>query len=164
MRAFSASRTMNQLSKTKASAAPAVSQCDASALPSMPASCSDPDSLASTSSPRKNAGSARQAKVTSRAAPIPSNAEPVSRAAAAVKNRPRPSKYASRIRSPVNEIGVLEFVKGTSSTASAAVTKPTTGPARNTKVVVRLQQGWAHAAGEQRFDFGDDPREQWGQS
>ena len=83
---------MNQLSSTRASDAPAVGQCDASELPSMPANCSDPDSLASTSRPRKNAGSARQAKVTSRAAPIPSKAEPVSRAAEAVKNRPRPSR------------------------------------------------------------------------
>ena len=58
----------------------------------MPASWSEPDSLARTSRPRKNAGSARQAKVTSRAAPIPSNGEPVSRAAEAVKNRPRPSR------------------------------------------------------------------------
>ena len=58
-----------------------------------------------TSRPRKNAGSARHAKVTSRAAPIPSNAEPVSRAAAAVKNRPRPSRYASRTRSPAKCTG-----------------------------------------------------------
>ena len=57
----------------------------------MPANCSVPESFASTSKPRNKAGSARQAKVTSRAAPMPSKAEPVSRAAE-VKNRPRPSR------------------------------------------------------------------------
>ncbi len=105
----------------------------------MSASCSDPDSLARTSSPRNSAGSARHAKVTSRAAPIPSKAEPVSRAADAVKNRPRPSRYASRIKSPVNETGAVALASGMSSTASAAVTRPTTGPARNTQVVVVLK-------------------------
>ena len=70
---------MNQLISTKASEAPAVGQCAASAGPSMPDNCSEPESFASTSMPRNKAGSARQAKVTSRAAPIPSNAEPVSK-------------------------------------------------------------------------------------
>ena len=70
---------------------------------------------------------------------MPSNAEPVSRAAEAVKNRPRPSRYASRIKSPVNEIGPLELASGISSTAIPAVTSPTTGPARNTQVVVVLK-------------------------
>ena len=105
-----------------------------------PARVNWPESFASTSSPRKNAGSARQANVTSRAAPIPSNGEPVSSAAEAVKNRPRPSRYASRIRSPVNEIGAL----GVAQRNQEQRRKPpspglTTGPARNTQVVVVLK-------------------------
>ena len=54
--------------------------------------CSEPESFASTNSPKKKAGSARQANVTSRAAPMPSNGEPVSRAAVVVKKRPRPNR------------------------------------------------------------------------
>ena len=57
---------------------PSASQTSRRACPTATAT---PTSLARTSRPRNSAGSARQAKVTSRAAPIPSNAEPVSRAA-----------------------------------------------------------------------------------
>ena len=39
----------------------------------------------------------------------------------------------------MNEIGAVESASGISSTASAAVTSPTTGPARNTQVVVVLK-------------------------
>ena len=41
--------------------------------------------------------------------------------------------------SPVNETGAAELASGTNSTAIAAVTSPTTGPARNTQVVVVLK-------------------------
>ncbi len=41
--------------------------------------------------------------------------------------------------SPVNEIGALEFASGIMSTAIRAVASPTTGPARNTQVVVVLK-------------------------
>ncbi len=41
--------------------------------------------------------------------------------------------------SPVNESGAVELASGISSTAIAAVTRPTTGPARNTQVVVVLK-------------------------
>ena len=83
---------MNQLSSTKARDAPSVAQCVHSELPSMASNRKDPDSLAKTTNPRKKAGSARQAKVTSRAAPMPSNDDPVSIAADAVKKRPSPSR------------------------------------------------------------------------
>jgi hypothetical protein len=59
----------------------------------------------------------------------------VSRAAEVVKNRPSPSRYASRIRSPVKEIGAEELVRGMNKRAVAAVTSPTTGPARKIHVV-----------------------------
>ena len=84
--------------------------------------------MARTRSPRKNAGSARQEKVTSRAAPMPSNDDPVSRAAAAVKNRPSPNRYARRIRSPGKRDRChVEPASGISNTATTAVTRPTTG-------------------------------------
>ena len=56
-----------------------------------------------------------------------------------MKNRPKPSKYANRIRSPVNEIGAVESASGIIIAAITAVTKPTTGPALNTQVVVVLK-------------------------
>src|SRR5713101_9751925 len=139
MREFSASSTITQLSKTRAEGAPVVVHRDVTGPASMPARLREPEDRARTSRPRKIAGSAKQAKVTSRAAPIPSNDEPVSRAAHAVKNRPRPSKYANRITSPSNEIGALPWAKGTTSAPMPTVTRPTTGPARNTQVVVGLK-------------------------
>src|SRR5207249_1985162 len=76
-----------------------------------------------------------------RAAPyrIMPNAGPLwSSAAAAVKNRPKPSRYTSRIRSPVKEIGACPPANGTINTTIPVVTSPTTGPARKTQVVVVL--------------------------
>src|SRR5947208_695621 len=58
IREFSTSRTRNQLSKTRASEAPAVVQCGPSDVPSIFARVSEPDSLANTSRPRKKAGPA----------------------------------------------------------------------------------------------------------
>src|SRR5579872_2148467 len=139
MRQFSTKSTMNQLKSTSTSEAPEVIHFSASiVVPSISASFNDPDRLARTRNPRNNAGSARQAKVTSRAAPMPSNGEPVSSAAQAVKNRPNPSKYAKSNTSPVNEIGALGPTRGISNPASATVANPTTGPARKIQVVVVL--------------------------
>ena len=59
---------------------------------SMPESESEPVARTRTTRHRNSAGSANEAKVTSRAAPMPSKDEPVSSAARAVKKRPRPSR------------------------------------------------------------------------
>ena len=129
---------MNQLRTTSVRGAPAVSQWEPTDPPNMSERAKDSDSFASTSSPMKSAGSARQAKLTSRAAPIPSNADPVSRAEEAVKNRPRPNRYASSTASPTKDTGAPAETNGMRSSARAAVTTPTTGPARKTQVVVVL--------------------------
>src|SRR5207244_2034870 len=87
MREFSASRITNQLATTRTSDAPAVNHPADQGASSIGQSESERDSLAITRRPKKSAGSASEAKLTSRAAPIPSKAEPVSRAAEAMKNR-----------------------------------------------------------------------------
>jgi hypothetical protein len=73
-------------------------------IESMPLKERDDDNRTNTRNAKNIAGSVRTAKVSSRLEPIPSKAEPVSRAAAVVKNRERPKRYAKRIKSPVNEI------------------------------------------------------------
>src|SRR5260370_38655024 len=103
MRAFSANRSTNQLTKTKRSEAPLDCQLEESAPASMALKLSVPERLASTNRPKKSTGSARQARVTSRAAPMPSKAEPVSKAAHAGKNLPKPSNHAQSIKSPAKE-------------------------------------------------------------
>src|SRR4051812_35080508 len=108
MREFSASSTTNRPAATRTS--------DATGKParetvkgarSIVVRLNEPESLASTRKARNNAGSEKQAKVTSRAAPIPSNDEPVSSAAVVVKKRARPKRYANKIKSPVKRMGLL---------------------------------------------------------
>ena len=84
------------------------------------------------------AGSASNANVTSRLAPMPSKLEPVSSAAMTVTNRAKPSRYASTTRSPLKASGAANPPSGTSPVATAAAARPTTGPARKTHDVVRL--------------------------
>ncbi len=167
---------MNQLSRTRASEAPAVGQCDASELPSMPASCSDPESLARTSKPRKKRRFRQAGEGHFPAAPMPSNAEPVSRAAEAVKNRPRPSRYASRIRSPVNEIGPAGIGQRDQQHGEhrrhqadhrPGPEHPGRGRAEDRalpeeldEIVVRLQDRRTDPAGEQGLGLGDDAQQQ----
>ncbi|OYV95348.1 MAG: hypothetical protein B7Z73_02450 [Planctomycetia bacterium 21-64-5] len=92
MRQFSTSSSTNQLARISSMPAPAVPHWASSDVSSMPANRSDPLIFASTSRPKNNTGSARQAYVASRADPIPSKAEPVSSAASTVKKRPSPNR------------------------------------------------------------------------
>ena len=86
---FSTSSTMNQLASTRTSDAPAVVPGAADAMPSMPASESDPRALARARASRGRTPAPRGRRTSPRArAPMPSNAEPVSSAAVAVKKRP----------------------------------------------------------------------------
>ncbi len=78
---------MNQLARTRTIDALAFCQAPAARTSSMCVSDREPERRARASRPKRSAGSARAEKVTSRAAPIPSNGEPVSRAAVATKNR-----------------------------------------------------------------------------
>jgi hypothetical protein len=97
------------------------------------------DILTSTEKAKKRAGSESMANVTSLADPIPSNDEPVSRAAAVVKKRESPNRYAKRIRSPVKETGALNRPMGTSKPAMNMVVNVTIGPIRKIQVVVVLK-------------------------
>ncbi len=69
---------------------------------------------------------------------MPSKAEPVSSAARAVAKRASPSRYANRMKSPANESAAGAPPMERRSPAAATAASPTTGPARNTQVVVRL--------------------------
>src|ERR1019366_1354271 len=89
--------------------------------------------------PKNKAGSAKEEKETSRAAPIPSKEDPVSRAAEAMKNRPKASKYTMKIMSPWKAKTALWCPRGTIREAVKIEIQPTRGPARNTQVVVRLK-------------------------
>jgi hypothetical protein len=88
--------------------------------------------------PRSTTGSASEASVTSRLAPMPSKLDPVSKAATTVTNRITPSTYANATRSPVNARGAGNPPQGTSVVAASADANPTTGPARKTHDVVWL--------------------------
>src|SRR5688572_10344934 len=96
---------MNMLTTINTSDAPAPDHSDLSTTPSIADNESEPAPPARTISESRNAASARQANVASRAAPMPSNADPVSSAASTVKKRPSANRYTRNKRSPVNAIG-----------------------------------------------------------
>jgi len=89
----------------------------------------EPDNLARTRKAKNNAGSDRQAKVTSRDAPIPSKEEPVSRAAVVVKKRAKPKRLGEEQQVPVKAIGEPKRPKGMRRPAIRTADKVTTGPA-----------------------------------
>ena len=93
---------------------------------------------ASAPSPTSSAGSAKTANCNSRLAPMPSKLEPVSNAASTVKKRPSTRRYASKIRSPGNATADGTRPSGRISKTSERTARFTTGPARNTHVVVPL--------------------------
>ena len=86
---------------------------------------------------RRSAGSARVENVTSRLAPMPSKLDPVSSAAITVEKRARARRYANRRRSP-GKATRAGAPRGTRAAATTTAANPTTGPARNTQLVVRL--------------------------
>ena len=92
MRQASASSTMKSPMAMSTSGATVSAGTPPTVACSIVPSVSEPERRASTISARKRAGSERQAKVTSRDAPMPSKAEPVSSAAAVVKKRPSPKR------------------------------------------------------------------------
>ena len=65
-------------------------------------------------------------------------ADPVSSAASTVTKRISPSRYTSRTTSPGNDQSPRVPANGTSASAIRTAARPSTGPARNTHVVVRL--------------------------
>ena len=89
MRQFSAKSTTKSPVKSRRSEAPVAPQIAGVTWCSIGVRLMVPESLVRVIRAKNRVGSARQEKVTSRAAPIPSKAEPVSRAATVVKKRPR---------------------------------------------------------------------------
>src|ERR1039457_5360408 len=138
IRLVSARTKINRLTTTRSNGADTPLHVSEGAELSIVDNVKDDVRLASTINPKNSAGSARQAKVTSRAAPMPSKEEPVSSAANTVKKRPSPNRYANNTRSPMNATGALWYPSGIKQPAMIVVTTATTGPARNSQVVVVL--------------------------
>jgi hypothetical protein len=101
---------------------------------------SEPERRVSTISPKKSAGSVRQEKVTSRAPPMPSKAEPVSKCRGDGEEASQAEEVGEEHQIAFERDGCARWPPSGDEHAAAkrAVTRPTSGPALNTQVVVRL--------------------------
>ncbi len=138
IRQFSANISRYQLTKTNSTGVTAVPILTENAPLNRFAICNDSKTLARTKTQKNRVGSDKQANVTSRVTPIPSNADPVSKADNTIKNLPKARRYTNSKTSPVNEQGAQLCPSGINIAAIKIVIKLTTGPNRKSHVVVLL--------------------------